>query len=111
MLAEQTTATAPALDFDALIKGIAIPPRPALLAEVQAEIDADDPDFGRIAHLIGRDVALTAGVLRSVNSPFYALSRKAGSLSDAIALLACARSARWRPASRCVRRCRATARS
>ncbi len=87
MLAEQTTATAPGLDFDALIKGIAIPPRPALLAEVQAEIDADDPDFGRIAHLIGRDVALTAGVLRSVNSPFYALSRKAGSLSDAIALL------------------------
>jgi len=74
-------------DVDALIRGIVIPPRPALLAEVQAEIDADDPDVGRIAQLVGRDVALTAGVLRSVNSPFFALSRKAGSLAEAIALL------------------------
>jgi HD-like signal output (HDOD) protein len=78
---------APEDEVDALIRSIVIPPRPALLAEVQEEIDADDPDVGRIAQLIGRDVALTAGVLRSVNSPFFALSRKAGSLAEAIALL------------------------
>ncbi len=78
---------APEGDVDALIRSIVVPPRPALLAEVQAEIDADDPGVGRIAQLIGRDVALTAGVLRSVNSPFFALSRKAGSLAEAIALL------------------------
>ncbi len=78
---------APESDVDALIRSIVVPPRPALLAEVQAEIDADDPDVGCIARLIGRDVALTAGVLRSVNSPFFALSRKAGSLAEAIALL------------------------
>jgi HD-like signal output (HDOD) protein len=78
---------APEDDVDSLIRSIVIPPRPALLAEVQQEIDADDPDVGRIAQLIGRDVALTAGVLRSVNSPFFALSRKAGSLAEAIALL------------------------
>lgn len=90
MLAEPAaTRSSPAseLDVDALIRSIAIPPRPTLLVEVQAEVEAEDPDFGRIAQLIGRDVALTAGVLRSVNSPFYALSRKAGSLGDAIALL------------------------
>lgn len=87
MLADSSAAAAPALDVDALIRSIAIPPRPALLVEVQEEMGADDPDFGHIAHLIGCDVALTAGVLRSVNSPFYALSRKAGSLHDAIALL------------------------
>jgi HD-like signal output (HDOD) protein len=80
-------ATAPAIDIDALIRSIAIPPRPALLAEVQSEMDADDPDPGRIAQLIGRDVALTAGVLRNVNSPFYALSRRADSPAEAIALL------------------------
>lgn len=90
MLAEPAatrSSPAPELDVDALIRSIAIPPRPTLLVEVQAEVEAEDPDFGRIAQLIGRDVALTAGVLRSVNSPFYALSRKAGSLGDAIALL------------------------
>ena len=91
MIAEKTAPAATAVelmpDVDALIRSIAIPPRPALLAEVQAEVAADDPDLNRIAHLIGRDVALTAGVLRSVNSPFFALSRKAGSLGEAIALL------------------------
>lgn len=90
MLAEPAatrSSPAPELDVDALIRSIAIPPRPTLLVEVQTEVEAEDPDFGRIAQLIGRDVALTAGVLRSVNSPFYALSRKAGSLGDAIALL------------------------
>lgn len=87
MLAEPRAAPAPELDVDALIRSIAIPPRPALLAEVQQEIDGDDPDLARIGHLIGRDVALTAAMLRSVNSPFYALTRKASSLADAIALL------------------------
>lgn len=87
MLAESRAAAAPELDVDALIRSIAIPPRPTLLAEVQAEIDAADPDLARIGRLIGRDVALTAAMLRSVNSPFYALSRKANSLAEAIALL------------------------
>ena len=91
MLAEKTAPAATAVDampdIDALVRSIAIPPRPALLAEVQAEVAADDPDLNRIAHLIGRDVAMTAGVLRSVNSPFFALSRKASSLGEAIALL------------------------
>ena len=90
MLAEMPApgaAQAPDEDVDALIRGIAIPPRPALLAEVQEEVAAEDPDFGRIANLIGLDVALTAGVLRTVNSPFYALSRKAASPAEAISLL------------------------
>lgn len=82
MLAEPAAA-----DIAEVVRGIAIPPRPALLAELQTEIDADDPDLARIASLVGRDVALSAGVLRSANSPFYALPRKAGSLADAIALL------------------------
>jgi len=77
----------PALDVDALIKSIAIPPRPALLTEVQKEMATDDPDLGRIARLVGMDVAMTAAVLRSVNSPFYALSRTATTLDQAVALL------------------------
>ena len=47
-------AQAPDEDIDALIRGITISPRPALLAEVQEEVAADDPDFGRIANLIAR---------------------------------------------------------
>ncbi len=78
---------APTLDVDALIKSIAIPPRPALLTEVQKEMAAEDPDLGRISRIVGMDVAMTAAVLRSVNSPFYAFSRQASTLDQAIALL------------------------
>jgi len=78
---------APAVDVDALIRSIAIPPCPALLTEVQKEVDADDPDLGRISHLVGMDVAMTAAVLRTVNSPFYSLARKASTLDQAISLL------------------------
>ncbi len=79
--------TAPALDVDTLIESIAIPPRPALLTEVQKEMAADDPDLGRISRLVSMDVAMTAAVLRSVNSPFYALARQATTLDHAIVLL------------------------
>ncbi|MEO8124760.1 MAG: HDOD domain-containing protein [Burkholderiales bacterium] len=78
---------APAPDVDALISGIAIPPRPALLTELQMEMTGADPDFDRIARLVAGDVALTAAVLRTVNSPFYALSRKAATMPEAITLL------------------------
>ena len=75
------------LDVDALVSSIAIPPRPTLLTELQAEMAGADPDFDRIAHLVASDVALTAAVLHTVNSPFYALSRKATTMTEAISLL------------------------
>jgi len=77
----------PELDVEAVIGSISIPPRPALLTDVQAEMALDDPDVNRIAGIVGKDVAMTAAVMRSVNSPFYALSREASSLNQAIALL------------------------
>lgn len=77
----------PAPDVDALVGSIAIPPRPALLTELQMEMAGADPDFDRIARLVAGDLALAAGVLRTVNSPFYAVSRKATTMSEAISLL------------------------
>jgi putative nucleotidyltransferase with HDIG domain len=81
------TIQKPALDIDALVSSISIPPRPTLLTELQAEMAAADPDFDRIAKLVASDVALTAAVLRAVSSPFYALSRKATTMTEAISLL------------------------
>ena len=78
---------APALDVQALIGSISIPPRPALLTEVQKEMAADEPDVGRVSRIVGQDVAMSAAVLRAVNSPFYALAREASTLDHAISLL------------------------
>jgi putative nucleotidyltransferase with HDIG domain len=75
------------LDVESLIKSIAIPPRPELLTQVQTELARPDPDPALISAWIAKDVAMTAGVLRIVNSPFYALTRPAGTLEQALSLL------------------------
>ncbi len=83
-MADRPTAASP---IDGLVRSITIPPRPSLLVDLQAEITAEDPDFRRIARIVGADVALSAAVLRSVNSPFYALSRRAETLDQAVSLV------------------------
>src|SRR5262245_16008219 len=70
-----------------LVKEIGIPPCPAVLAEFTAEANKDDPDFRRLSHLINKDVALAASVLKTINSPFYGLSKKARTVHDALILL------------------------
>ena len=70
-----------------LIKTIGIPPCPAVLVEFTAETRKDEPDVRRLSHLINKDVALAAAVLKTVNSPFYGLAKKARTVQDALILL------------------------
>jgi HD-like signal output (HDOD) protein len=70
-----------------LVKDIGIPPCPAVLIDFSAEMNKDDPDFRRLSHLINKDVALAASVLKTVNSPFYGLAKKATTVQDALTLL------------------------
>jgi HD-like signal output (HDOD) protein len=72
---------------DPLLKEIGIPPCPAVLAEFMAESAKDEPDVRRLSHLVNKDVALAASVLKTVNSPLYGLSRKARTVQDALTLL------------------------
>lgn len=72
---------------DQLVKEIGIPPCPAVLAEFMAESHRDEPDLRRLSHLVNKDAALAASVIKTVNSPFYGLGRKARSVHDALTLL------------------------
>jgi HD-like signal output (HDOD) protein len=69
------------------IKEIGIPPCPAVLVEFMGESSKDEPDFRRLSHLVNKDVALAASVLKTINSPLYGLSRKARTVQDALVLL------------------------
>ena len=70
-----------------LIKEIGIPPCPAVLADFTAEANKEDPDFRRLSHLVNKDVALAGAVLKTINSPFYGLAKKARTVHDALTLL------------------------
>jgi len=74
-------------EAERLVKEIGIPPCPAVLAEFMTEANRDEPDFRRLSHLINKDVALSASVLKTINSPFYGLTKKARTVHDALTLL------------------------
>lgn len=72
---------------DALVKTIRIPPRPSLLADVQRELSAPEPEPKRLAKIIANDVALSASLMKLANSSFFGLRLKAGSVEHAFGLL------------------------
>ncbi|MCK6384741.1 MAG: HDOD domain-containing protein [Rhodocyclaceae bacterium] len=69
------------------LKNVSVPPCPAIIAELLGEARREDIDFIRISRLITGDVALAAAVLKSANSPFFALRHKVQSVQQAVAVL------------------------
>ena len=69
------------------LRDIVIPPCPELLVALRREMDQAEPDPAVIASIAGRDVAMAASLIRTANSPFYARSRGATSVAEAVGLL------------------------
>lgn len=74
-------------EAEKVVKGINIPPRPKLLAEINAELQKADADVNKVANGIAKDVGLSASILKVMNSPFYGLRTKIGSIPHAVQLL------------------------
>jgi len=70
-----------------VLKGINLPPQPGTLVAVRSEMDSSDPDLSVIGHAVAHDLSVSAGVLKTVNSPFFGLSRKVSSIEEAVMLL------------------------
>lgn len=69
------------------MRDLAIPPCPEILLRFDAEMRSPDPDLRKLAGLIGGDVALSAAMLKTVNSPFYGLGNKAVNVQQALSVL------------------------
>lgn len=69
---------------DKILSSIHFPPRPSVLTLLMEERRKPDPDLMSIAHIIGKDVVLSAAVLKTVNSPFFGLRRKLDSIEQAV---------------------------
>lgn len=86
-----TNATPEVRDVDAQmrieIRDIGIPPRPAILTEIDCEMAKDEPDFVRLAQIIGSDVALAAGLIKTTNSPFFGFTKKVRTVNEAMLVL------------------------
>ncbi|MGV3618305.1 MAG: HDOD domain-containing protein [Fimbriimonas sp.] len=64
-----------------------LPTLPAAVARVVEEADRPDPSAARMEQFIHRDPALTAQVLRVVNSAYYGLSGQVSNVGQAIVIL------------------------
>lgn len=69
------------------IRDIGIPPRPTVLTEIESEMAKDEPDFTHLAKVISADVALSAALLRTTNSPYFGLAKKVRSVPEALLVL------------------------
>lgn len=69
------------------LQGISIPPQPQIMVDLQFEQYMPDPDLETIARLIAQDPGLSGALLKLVNSPYFGLANKIGSIQRAVNLL------------------------
>lgn len=69
------------------LNGVDIPPCPAVLMELDAELRKDLPDQREIALLISKDPALAGQVMKIANSPAFSTGRQFNSIMQAINIL------------------------
>lgn len=74
-------------EAELIAKQLDIPPCPAILARFNHELHTPQPDLRRLAALIGTDIGLSATVIKTVNSPFYGLAKKATGIEQALSIL------------------------
>lgn len=70
-----------------LLKDIGIPPRPSALVDLQQELQREDPRIDKLEAIVNGDVAMSAALLKVVNSPWLGLSRRVGTVSEAFSIL------------------------
>jgi len=70
-----------------ILKSIHIPPCPAVVVALLEETRRPEVDFSKLVKLISGDVSLAASMLKTANSPFFALRHKVDSVHQAVSVL------------------------
>jgi HD-like signal output (HDOD) protein len=73
--------------FENILRENGIPPRPAVLETISIEMRKDEPDMRVIERAVSRDVAISGGLIRMANSPFFGTQRHVRSVVEAMQLL------------------------
>ncbi len=69
------------------VRNIGIPPRPAMLDRIAAEMARDEPDYRKLAEIVGSDVGLAASVIKVANAPYFGFTKRVRTVSDALMVL------------------------
>jgi HD-like signal output (HDOD) protein len=80
--------------FERTILDLGIPPCPAILDRFTTEVRKDEPDYNKLASIIGSDVGLSAGLIKTANSAFFGLRQRVRSGGEALVMLGLKNSSR-----------------
>ncbi len=69
------------------ILDLGIPPCPAILTQFMAEIARDEPNYRLLESLIGSDVSISAGLIKTANSSYFGLHKRVRSGAEALVVL------------------------
>lgn len=90
----ETVATPPPAEPSAVgvlleqtMRDIGIPPRPLILDNIMEEARKPEPDYNRLTTLISADVSLSAGLIKTANSPYFGMRRRVRSVNEALIVL------------------------
>jgi len=64
-----------------------LPSLPAIYRELVEELRSESPELSRVAEIVGRDIAMTAKILRIVNSAYFGVRRKVTTAVQAVSYL------------------------
>lgn len=73
--------------FERTLLDVGIPPCPVVLDRFMAEVRKDEPDYPRLANIIGSDVSLSAGLIKTANSPYFGVRQRVRSVNEALTIL------------------------
>lgn len=87
-MSEQSPEAGPTDEgIDRIAREIGIPACPSILIRFTEEMKKDEPDTRTLAALISADIALSASLLKLVNSPYYGLRTKAVTAHQALSII------------------------
>ncbi len=87
MLKEAVRTEIAAESVSDILKTISIPPCPAVVAALLDEARRPEVDFHKIVRLISGDLGLAASMMKTANSPIFALRKKVETVQHAAAVL------------------------
>ena len=70
-----------------IAQSVGIPAQPQFVLEIREELNQSEPDSSKIANIVSNDPALSAKLLKIINSPFFGLRREIVSIKHALVLL------------------------
>ncbi|MBN1980041.1 MAG: HDOD domain-containing protein [Chitinivibrionales bacterium] len=74
-------------ECDKILGDFKIPAQPEILNSFKKEYTQREPDLKKIAEIISKDTAVSAGILKTINSSFFSLRKPVASIMQAVTLL------------------------